>query len=1028
MTKKALVPYDFPSVPLVNGATTWFVTPTGTNATGTWGISVSGTAAAVPWSGITSKPTTLSGYGVTDAEYRSPLGVPRNNLGDPTVREMALFDGQFTNKTELFDISNIFIETSTDNSTWAALSVSDTDKRRLVTGDYDSSLLSIPYGTPYFRIRLRSVSYVFLDSLYAYWSSNGHSTRVQIFKKHDSGSWIQHTSSLDYVSSWPGHLHLPFSTIPFMVGGTVDVHWSEVYILFQPSWNASFSANGINIFKMQLWGGYPAGKRNLYSTDEFGNAIFPAAVSSTSLSATNVSGTNVSSTNGFQNTVYLSGARNRIWSFGNADGYGLSYFKSTAGLLGNQDTIGIHMGTATAASSAWTFNMADLSFRSAGPILQGGNQVLHAGNYTSYVSPRIADNTNGLRIANPGGGSFVSTAPITGAIKIRLPAAAKNTSTMVRFTVKIYVYATGYSRTIEVGGYNYAGDQIWRNCFAHQSTQNGDDINVRFGQDATGDCVWIGDVGAVWDYPQVFVTDVQCGYSNYTDALWGTGWNISVVTAFDTVDEIIVARRPLTSGNYASYVPTNAVNAANATNATYAVIQDTRAGLLSPNDYTDFRATFEFTNQIIGDWKSAMTLQGWHDGFAAWQIIGPAGTSATEDFYLRSGVGTTWNPLRTIIHSGNYTSYSPSLTGTGASGTWGISVTGNANTVDGYHIQVDGTGTDPNTIYLKTTGGSITVAWADITGKPTTRDGYGITDVPKTDGTSATGTWGIGITGNAATASNATQFGSKSDSLFVFGDTVSGSNSANATQNVYELAQYKSGFWETTAAGWTPDTGWWWGATFAHRSNSGSYNFSGQLAFQNGGGGNNLYARTISNGTPSGWARLLSSGNYSDYTVTKTGTGASGTWGISITGNAATVTNGVYTTGNQSIAGNKTFSGTTALAETSTVDGVKIGFRNVPVNLSNAALALSAAYDGECVYKNNTTAYTYTIPDGLPDGTVFTIANCGSAGNITLSMSGTEVLRLAGTTSTGARTIAPYGEATVHRVGGMWLCGGAGVT
>lgn len=70
----------------------------------------------------------------------------------------------------------------------------------------------------------------------------------------------------------------------------------------------------------------------------------------------------------------------------------------------------------------------------------------------------------------------------------------------------------------------------------------------------------------------------------------------------------------------------------------------------------------------------------------------------------------------------------PTKAGVGATGTWGISVTGNANTVDGYHIQVDGTGTDPNTIYLKTTGGSLSVAWSSITGKPTTISGYGITD------------------------------------------------------------------------------------------------------------------------------------------------------------------------------------------------------------------------------------------------------------------------------------------------------------
>ena len=55
------------------------------------------------------------------------------------------------------------------------------------------------------------------------------------------------------------------------------------------------------------------------------------------------------------------------------------------------------------------------------------------------------------------------------------------------------------------------------------------------------------------------------------------------------------------------------------------------------------------------------------------------------------------NPIYTLIHSGNYNSYSPTLTGTGASGTWGINISGNAatatnatsagnaDTLDGYH-------------------------------------------------------------------------------------------------------------------------------------------------------------------------------------------------------------------------------------------------------------------------------------------------------------------------------------------------------
>lgn len=48
----------------------------------------------------------------------------------------------------------------------------------------------------------------------------------------------------------------------------------------------------------------------------------------------------------------------------------------------------------------------------------------------------------------------------------------------------------------------------------------------------------------------------------------------------------------------------------------------------------------------------------------------------------------------------------------------------------------------------------------------------------------------------------------------------------------------------------------------------------------------------------SAWTRVLTHRNYTIYTVTKTGGGASGTWGISITGNAATATTAQYLASN----------------------------------------------------------------------------------------------------------------------------------
>jgi hypothetical protein len=79
---------------------------------------------------------------------------------------------------------------------------------------------------------------------------------------------------------------------------------------------------------------------------------------------------------------------------------------------------------------------------------------------------------------------------------------------------------------------------------------------------------------------------------------------------------------------------------------------------LIPNDYDDYRVSWEFTDRITGiaDWHTAMTMQGWHDGYAAWQIIGPSSTTAHENWYLRSGNTTTWNTLRRIWHNGDFSS------------------------------------------------------------------------------------------------------------------------------------------------------------------------------------------------------------------------------------------------------------------------------------------------------------------------------------------------------------------------------------
>lgn len=95
-----------------------------------------------------------------------------------------------------------------------------------------------------------------------------------------------------------------------------------------------------------------------------------------------------------------------------------------------------------------------------------------------------------------------------------------------------------------------------------------------------------------------------------------------------------------------------------------------------------------------------------------------------------------WSDWSTVAFTSDINSFAPTKTGGGASGTWGISITGNANTAS--------------------TASS--VAWSGVTGKPGTYPPSAHNHdsaYPSVTGARASGTWGISISGNANSATNA---------------------------------------------------------------------------------------------------------------------------------------------------------------------------------------------------------------------------------------------------------------------------------
>lgn len=78
-----------------------------------------------------------------------------------------------------------------------------------------------------------------------------------------------------------------------------------------------------------------------------------------------------------------------------------------------------------------------------------------------------------------------------------------------------------------------------------------------------------------------------------------------------------------------------------------------------PNDDLLNRSlTLDFYNDSSRKWRGAITMAGWTNSYASWQLDGPSNNSLNTDsdvFRVRSGLGTSWNAWRKIMTSADFT-------------------------------------------------------------------------------------------------------------------------------------------------------------------------------------------------------------------------------------------------------------------------------------------------------------------------------------------------------------------------------------
>ncbi len=159
--------------------------------------------------------------------------------------------------------------------------------------------------------------------------------------------------------------------------------------------------------------------------------------------------------------------------------------------------------------------------------------------------------------------------------------------------------------------------------------------------------------------------------------------------------------------------------------------------------------------------------------------------------------------------------------------------------------------------------------------------------------------------------------------------------------------------------------------------------------------------------------------------VKATTVSTSTTTGALIVAGGVGVVGNVYS-GNANVTNTVTTSALSVTGNTATVTtaNYQIGYRDLPQNTSFGTLAITDG--GKHYYGSGTITIPTNASVALPIGTALMIIASGST---TVSPSGGVTLVQAGTGSTGARTIATYGQASLVKVASdTWYISGVGIT
>jgi len=677
----------------------------------TWNQNTTGSAGSVAWSGITSKPTTLAGYGITDAAAAIHTHQYFPLTGGTLQGPLTVSSLRIPSANTLASGINWYSSTS---KTWTEY-----------YADYGGQTGCGPSG----NITSASGWNVYGAALHSFIDDDGMGYNGWVW---ETGTSIGQPSAVAELSSYGVFTAASFNANTDMsIAGQVVLH-----------------ALNYNSYALPISGGTLTGDVTLSGGTANGVTYLNGSKVLTSGSALTFNGTNLgvgtASTAGKVHAYGTSGATT-IMAEGavNSSSYGRLEMRGRP--AGAGQSAGYIVAASTAGGQAAT-NIGGIDFAQAGASGNASFMAFSTHNGTSLTEKMRLDPFGNLAL-----GRTPDTWTTYSAFQLGAQSSLAGSASYVLLSQNFRY--DGTDRYIATGTasqyYQGAGSHVWR---AAASGTAG--AAISFTSTMTLSAVGaLNTAGAITQNGSQVLT--AGNYNSYALPLSGgtlsgnlslnSGSVINLGGQSDTVGYNATAglgtyikgtsgtyvygggsfydgtthRTLLHAGNYTSYNGIIRALGAASTSIDWNDLGNSYQNSLIQVTPTNFTSTTNGPTAASYQYGTLLNLSTGSSSSRSQVYISHNG----NDLIFRGGWdGAAWTTWNKVLTNQNYTSYSPSLTGTGASGTWGISVTGSAGSVawtnvSGRPTAVSSFTNDSGYVtsaslsgYLPTSGGSMTGA------------------------------------------------------------------------------------------------------------------------------------------------------------------------------------------------------------------------------------------------------------------------------------------------------------------------------